>query len=141
MATANSKAQWNGTIKQGSGKMVFSKNEVPYTFASRFENADGCSPEDLIGAAHAGCFSMYLALLLSKEGFTPASIATNAVVILDKDDIGPSITKIALDCKVDCRGLSADKLQELAAITKSKCPVSRLYDGGTAKVDVAVSLT
>jgi osmotically inducible protein OsmC len=140
MTTANSKAQWNGTIKYGSGKMVFNKSEVPYTFASRFENAGGCSPEDLLGAAHAGCFSMYLALLLSKEGLTPASITTNAVVTLDKDDIGPSITKIALDCKVDCQGLSADKLQELAAITKSKCPVSRLYDGGTAKVDLAVSL-
>ena len=140
MATVNSKAQWNGTIKSGRGKMVFNKNEVPYTFASRFENADGCSPEDLLGAAHAGCFSMYLALLLSKEGLIPASITTNAVVTLDKDDIGPSITKIALDCKVDCPGLSIDALQELAAITKSNCPVSRLYDGGTAKVDLAVSL-
>lgn len=140
MATTNSKAQWNGTIKHGSGKMAFNKTEVPYTFASRFENTGGYSPEHLLGAAHAGCFSMYLALLLSKEGLTPVNITTNAVVTLDNDDIGPSITRIALDCKVECQGLSIASLKELAAIAKAKCPVSRLYEGGTARVDLAASL-
>lgn len=140
MATSNSKSIWSGTIKDGNGKMTFSRHEVPYSFASRFEDGAGASPEELIGAAYAGCFSMYLALLLSHEGLHPVNIEVNAIVTLENDDIGPSITKIALDCNVDCPGLNYSKLHELTAITKAKCPVSRLYAGGTATISLAVSL-
>lgn len=140
MATSNSKAIWSGTIKDGNGKMAFSNNEVHYSFASRFENGAGANPEELVGAAYAGCFSMYLALLLSKEDLRPASIEVKAVVTLENDDIGPSIANIALDCNVDCPGLNDGKLKELAAITKAKCPVSRLFAGGTATVSLTVSL-
>ncbi len=140
MATTNSQAQWKGTIKEGRGTMKFKGYESDYTFASRFENAGGTTPEDLIGAAHAGCFSMYLSLLLTGEGLDPDIIDTKARVTMGKDDIGPLITDIELDCSVRCKGLDSDKLKELASITKEKCPVSRLYAGGSAKITANAQL-
>ncbi len=133
-------AQWKGTIKEGRGTMKFTGFEGAYTFASRFENSGGTNPEELIGAAHAGCFSMYLSLLLTEEGLNPESIDTKANVTIDKDDSGPYITEIKLDCKVKCYGLDESKLNELALITKEKCPVSRLYAGGTAKISAEAHL-
>jgi len=140
MTKSNAKARWSGTIKDGKGTMAFNTYEGPYTFASRFENGNDISPEELIGAAHAGCLSMYLSLLLTQEGLNPMKIATSAVVTLDKDFIGPNIIKIELDCKVDCEGLTKEKLQELAARAKTECPVSRLYAGGTAAITLTASL-
>ena len=140
MSTSNAQAQWKGKIKEGRGTMKFTGYEGAYTFSSRFEGGKGTNPEELIGAAHAGCFSMYLSLLLTEEGFTPESIDTNAEVTIAKDDSGPHITEIKLDCKVKCNGLDANKLKELAATTKEKCPVSRLYAGGTAKIVTDVIL-
>ena len=140
MSTANAHAQWKGTIKEGKGTMKFTGFEGTYTFASRFENSGGTNPEELVGAAHAGCFSMYLSLLLTEEGLNPESIDTKATITLDKDDSGPHITEIKLDCKVKCQGLEDAKLQKLAATTKDKCPVSRLYAGGTAKISATAQL-
>lgn len=134
MATSNAQAQWNGKIKDGRGTMKFTGYEGAYTFASRFEGDKGANPEELIGAAHAGCYSMYLSLLLTEAGLTPESILTTAKVTMSKDDTGPHISEIKLDCKVKCQGLNENKLTELASITKEKCPVSRLYAGGTAKI-------
>ena len=140
MATSHAQAQWKGKIKEGKGTMKFTGFEGTYTFGSRFENSGGTNPEELIGAAHAGCYSMYLSLLLTEAGLNPESIDTKAEVTIDSDDSGPHITEIKLDCKVKCNGLDESKLKELAATTKEKCPVSRLYAGGTAKISANAQL-
>ncbi|UCH66657.1 MAG: OsmC family peroxiredoxin [Ignavibacterium sp.] len=140
MSIRNAKAVWNGTLKEGNGKMNFSNYSGPYTFASRFEEGEGTNPEELVGAAQAGCYSMFLSALISGEGLTPKSIETTATVNLQKDDIGPNITNIKLDSTVVCDGLAQDKFDELAAAAKEKCPISRLYAGGTAKIDLDAKL-
>ena len=140
MTTSKVQAQWKGKIKEGKGTMKFTGYEGKYTFASRFEDGEGTNPEELVGAAHAGCYSMYLSLLLTEEGLNPESINTKAEVTIDQDDSGPHITEIKLDCKVKCEGLEESKLKELAAATKEKCPVSRLYAGGTAKISAEAQL-
>ena len=140
MATSNASAHWKGKIKDGKGTMKFTGYEGAYTFASRFEDGKESNPEELIGAAHAGCYSMYLSLLLTQDGLSPESIDTKAKVTIDKDDTGPFIAEIKLDCKVKCAGLDKNKLKELATITKEKCPVSRLYAGGTAKISADAQL-
>jgi len=137
---AISKAQWKGTIKEGKGTMNFTNFECAYTFVSRFEGGEGTNPEELIGAAQAGCYSMYLSLLLTEEGLNPQCIDTSAQVTIDKDESGPHITEITLTCKVKCDGLSDRKLKELAATTTEKCPVSRLYSGGTATITANAEL-
>jgi osmotically inducible protein OsmC len=140
MTTSKAEAQWKGKIKEGQGSMKFTGYEGAYTFDSRFENGGGTNPEELIGAAHAGCYSMYLSLLLTEEGLNPESLDTKAEVTIASDDSGPHITQIKLDCKVKCQGLDEGKLKKLAATTKEKCPVSRLYAGGTAKISADAHL-
>lgn len=140
MSTSIAKARWKGTIKEGNGSMYFNGYEGPYSFSSRFEGGEGTNPEQLVGAAHAGCFSMYLSLLLTEEGFQPESINTSAEVTIAKDESGPHITEIILNCLVKCEGLDENKLKELAATTKEKCPVSMLYAGGTAAITAEASL-
>jgi osmotically inducible protein OsmC len=140
MSTSKGHAQWKGTIKEGRGTMSFTGFEGAYSFSSRFEDGKGTNPEELVGAAHAGCYSMYLSLLLTEEGLNPDSIETTAQVTLDKDDSGPHITQIKLVCKVKCPGLDEGKLKKLAEITKEKCPVSRLYAGGTARISAEANL-
>ncbi len=127
MSIRTANAQWNGTLKEGEGTMNFSNYNGPFTFASRFEEGDGTNPEELVGAAISGCYSMFLSALISGEGLTPDSVKTTAKVHLESDDIGPKITKIELDCIVKCSGLSQDKFDELANASKEKCPISRLY--------------
>ncbi len=140
MSTSNAQAKWHGTIKDGSGTMKFTGYEGTYSFTTRFEDAKGTNPEELVGAAHAGCFSMYLSLLLTQEGLNPESIETEAKVTLGKDDIGPNITEIKLDCKVKCDGLNENRLKELAQLSKENCPISRLYSGGTATISADAQL-
>lgn len=140
MKTSKAQAHWKGQIKDGQGTMKFTGYEGGYSFTSRFEGGKGTNPEELIGAAHAGCYSMYLSLLLTGEGLNPESIDTNAEVTIDQDDSGPYIKEIKLDCKVKCTGLEEAKLKELASATKEKCPVSRLYAGGTAKISAEAHL-
>ncbi len=140
MSTSNAQALWKGKIKEGKGIMKFTAYEGPYSFASRFEDGKDTNPEELIGAAHAGCYSMYLSLLLTGEGLNPESIDTKAKVTLGKDETGPFISEIELDCKVKCEGLDENKLKELSLTTKEKCPVSRLYAGGTAKISAKAQL-
>ena len=101
MITRVSSAAWQGTLKEGSGTMKLGSGayEGPYTFASRFETGPGTNPEELIGAAHAGCFSMFLSALLTGAGFTPTRIATTATVHLGA---GPTITLIELETQAGC---------------------------------------
>jgi osmotically inducible protein OsmC len=124
MAIRKSEATWKGTLREGSGvmKMGSGSYEGPFTYASRFEEGPGTNPEELIGAAHAGCYSMFLSALLSKAGFTPASIHTTATVHLGA---GPTITKIELVCKANVPDVSAEQFAELAAQAKAGCPISK----------------
>ena len=140
MTVRNAGAIWNGTLKEGNGTMNFSNYSGPYTFASRFEDGGGTNPEELIGAAHAGCYSMFLSALISGEGLTPEKIETSASVTLGRDDTGPCITAITLDCHVLCEGLAQGQFDELAAKAKENCPISRLYAGGTAEISVNATL-
>ncbi len=117
--------------------MNFSNYSGPYTFASRFEEGKGTNPEELVGAAHSGCYSMFLSALISDEGLVPESVETTATVHLGRDDTGPLITTIELDCKVKCDGLSQDKFDELAVAAKKKCPISRLV----AAADINLTAT
>jgi osmotically inducible protein OsmC len=130
MAKHYAKAKWNGTLKEGNGILNFTGFEGPYNYISRFEDGTDTSPEELIGAAHAGCYSMFLSALLSNENFTDISIETKVTVVLGQDD-GPKVTSITLDCEATVPGLSEDKFNELAAAAKAKCPISRLFAGNT----------
>ena len=138
MSIRKAKAEWNGTLKDGKGIMNFANYSGPYTFKSRFEEGDGTNPEELVGAAQAGCFSMFLSALMSGEGLNPESIETTATVVLEKDDIGPLITSITLDSKVKCEGIAKEKFEELAATAKAKCPISRLYAGTEIKLNASL---
>ncbi len=124
MAVRSSEATWLGTLKEGSGTMKVGAGhyEGPYTYASRFESGAGTNPEELIGAAHAGCFSMFLSALLTNNGFTPTRIHTTAVVHLGA---GPTINKIELNTEAEVPGIDADKFADLATQAKAGCPVSK----------------
>jgi len=140
MSIHKANSTWEGTLKDGSGKMNFTGFEGSFTFASRFESGQETNPEELIGAAHSGCYSMFLSALISGEDLVPSSIETSAVVTLGKDDTGPCISKIELDCNVVCDGLSQDKFEELTTAAKEKCPISRLYQAGTAEIRLNATL-
>jgi lipoyl-dependent peroxiredoxin len=124
MPIRKSEATWRGTLKEGEGTMRLASGryEGPYTFSSRFEEAAGTNPEELIGAAHAGCFSMFLAALLTEKGYTPGSVHTTAAVHLGA---GPTIKRIDLDCQATVPGIGEEEFQQLAADAKAKCPVSK----------------
>jgi osmotically inducible protein OsmC len=124
MAVRQSQATWRGTLKEGDGTMRVGDGhyEGPFTYASRFEEGDGTNPEELIGAAHAGCFSMVLSALLTNKGYSPEEIATTATVHLGA---GPTINKIELNTSAKVPGVSNDEFQELAAEAKAGCPVSK----------------
>jgi len=128
MAVRTSTAEWKGTLKEGGGTMRLGSGafEGPYTYASRFESGPGTNPEELIGAAHAGCFSMFLAALLTGAGFSPKRIATTAKVHLDE---GPRITLIELTTQAEVPGLTDADLQKHAEIAKKNCPVSMALAG------------
>ena len=127
MPTRTSSALWEGNLRDGSGTMKLGSGafEGSYSFVSRFESGAGTNPEELIAAAHAGCFSMALSNALSQAGFTPTSIATSASVHLDRVADGFGITKIDLDTVGTVPGIDDAKFQEIAAEAKAGCPVSK----------------
>jgi len=139
MAIRTATAKWNGTLKEGNGTMNYSNYSAPYTFKSRFEEGDETNPEELVGAAHAGCYSMFLSALLSGKELSPESIETTATVHLEKDDIGPKITHIDLVCKASVQGIDESDFQDLAAEAKEKCPISRLYAGTEINVEARLN--
>jgi lipoyl-dependent peroxiredoxin len=120
-------AHWNGDLKAGSGTMKLGSGayEGQYSFKSRFESGAGTNPEELIAAAHAGCFSMALANALATAGHTAEHVHTVAKVDFGRDDKGPVISKIELIGEVKAPGLDDAKLQEIAKKAKEGCPVSR----------------
>jgi osmotically inducible protein OsmC len=122
-------AVWNGSLKEGKGAIstdsgVLSKTQ--YSFSTRFENGVGTNPEELIAAAHAGCFSMALSAQLGNEGLTPQSIETSAAVTLEKLDAGFTVTKIHLDVSAVVPGASQAAFEKAAGNAKTGCPISRL---------------
>lgn len=124
-------AVWRGDLKSGRGTISSESGvlkETQYSFGTRFENGVGTNPEELIGAAHAGCFSMALAAELQKAGFTAESIATSATVSLDNvPETSWTITRIHLQTEARIPGISAEKFTTIANGAKAGCPVSRLF--------------
>jgi lipoyl-dependent peroxiredoxin len=125
MAVSKASARWTGTLKEGSGSVKGGNGffEAPFTFASRFEgDKKGTTPEELIGAAQAGCFSMFLAAQLTNAGKPPKSIDANATVTLGE---GPTVTKIELDVAAVVPGLDQATFDEKVAFSKANCPISK----------------
>jgi len=128
MSIRNAEAVWKGTLREGSGTMKLGSGayEGAYSYASRFEEGPGTNPEELVGAAHAGCYSMFLSALLTKAGFAPTRIHTTAKVHLEA---GPTITKIELDTTAEVPGIDKAAFQEHAQAAKKNCPVSKALTG------------
>ena len=124
MAITSASAVWKGNLVDGSGTMTLPKGawEGPYTRASRFETGPGTNPEELVGAAHAGCYSMFLSAILSKSGFPPSEIRTTATVHLGD---GPTITLIELATEGHVPGCDEQAFLEHAEKAKAGCPVSK----------------
>ena len=137
MAIRNAEAVWEGNLPKGKGTMKLGSGafEGAYSFASRFEEGTGTNPEELIGAAHAGCFTMFLSAILSDAGYIPNRIHTTATVRLEQVEGAPWITQIHLDCEADVPGVDertfAEKIQE----SKTGCPVSKALKGVDISVD------
>lgn len=122
-------AVWNGSLKEGKGTITTQSgflSDAPYSFVTRFENGKGTNPEELIAAAHAGCFTMALSAQLGTMNFTPQTLRTAAKLTLEKLDAGWTISKIHLDVSARVPGISASAFESAAASAKANCPVSRL---------------
>ena len=139
MATRTGSAVWDGTLKQGKGTMKLGSGafEGPYSFSSRFEEGKGTNPEELIGAAHAGCFSMAFANTLATAGHDPQRVETSARVHLEPSDGGPSITRIELETEAEVPGIAEEEFQQHAQTAKENCPVSKALAG----VDISLDAT
>lgn len=137
MTTRTSSAEWKGTLKEGAGAMSLGSGSYtgPFTFASRFESGKGTNPEELIGAAHAGCYSMFLSALLTNAGFKPTSIKTSATVHLGE---GPTISLIELATEAVVPGLTEPAFLEHADAAKKGCPVSKALAG--PKIELTAKL-
>jgi len=126
MSVRSAEAVWQGSLKEGKGSMKLGSGafEGQYSFSSRFEEGVGTNPEELIGAAHAGCYSMALSANLGAAGFIPDRIVTKAVVTLGKIDGKTRITLIHLDSEAAVSGIDPAEFQKIAEATKEGCPVS-----------------
>ena len=131
MAVRTADAQWSGGLKDGNGTMKLGSGafEGPFSFQSRMEDGTGTNPEELIGAAHAGCFSMQFSAMLEHAGFPPERVHTSAKVYFGPDGPGFSINKIELTTEGKVPGIDDAKFQELAAGAKASCPVSKALAG------------
>lgn len=140
MPVSKATAQWEGTIKAGKGTMKPAHvTEIPFSLGSRFEGQPASNPEEVLGAALAGCFSMALSLSLEKAGSPPKMIRTAATVKLDKDGEGFTITKIDLTTEADVPGMEDAKFQAVADATKKACPVSKAL-AGVGEITLAATL-
>jgi lipoyl-dependent peroxiredoxin len=134
-------AVWQGDLKQGKGAIATQSGvlkDTPYSFGTRFENGSGTNPEELIAAAHAGCFTMALSAALGGAGFTPRRLATQAAVTLEQVGGNWTISAIHLENEAWVPGVSPEKFQEIAAGAKANCPVSRVLNAAitlTAKLE------
>lgn len=140
MPIRTASAVWEGTLKEGQGSMKLGSGayEGKYSFGSRFDQDPGTNPEELIGAAHAGCFSMALSGGLTKAGFSPRRVATSARVHLEKQGEGFAIARIELNCEAEVPGIDDEAFQEQAAGAKAGCPVSKALAG--AEIELTATL-
>jgi osmotically inducible protein OsmC len=141
MPARSSTAVWEGDIMQGHGTMTIGAGawQGPYSFKSRFEDGKGTNPEELIAAAHAGCYSMALSGALTKAGHPPTRIETTAKVGLEKAADGFRIPNIHLETKATVPNIDNAKFQEIAEIAKKNCPVSKVLAG--AEITLAATLS
>jgi osmotically inducible protein OsmC len=124
-------AIWEGTGKEGTGHLTTDSgilSSTPYSLKTRFENEQGTNPEELIAAAHAGCFTMALAFQLQAAGFTPTQLTTEAAVSLVPDGAGFKIEKSALTLRATIPGIDKAKFDELAGAAEKGCPISKLFN-------------
>ncbi|HEY5751971.1 MAG TPA: OsmC family protein [Chthoniobacterales bacterium] len=124
-------AVWQGSLKEGSGTLTTGSGALvakPYSFKTRFEGEQGTNPEELIGAAHAGCFSMAFSMILGMAGFTPDKIETSATITLEPKDGGFAITASHLDVTATIPGIDDATFQDLAGKAKAGCPVSKVLN-------------
>jgi lipoyl-dependent peroxiredoxin len=127
-------AAWQGSLKEGKGKISTQSGvlkDSQYSFSTRFENGIGTNPEELIAAAHAGCFTMALSAQLTTANLPPESLETTAVVTFDRTDAGPTITKIALTTKAKVPNADQAAFDKAAQEAKTNCPISRLFKNNT----------
>jgi osmotically inducible protein OsmC len=141
MPKRKAQARWNGGLQDGNGTMSLASGayEGPYSFQSRFEEGEGTNPEELIAAAHAGCFSMRLSGVLGSGGHDPESIETEATVHIDKVGEGFEITRVELSTRARVPGIDAGEFEQAAETAKETCPVSVLLKQG-AEISVSASL-
>jgi osmotically inducible protein OsmC len=131
MITRKAKAVWKGNGKDGTGALTTASgvlSNANYGFKTRFENGPGTNPEELIAAAHAGCFAMALAFQLQAAGFTPTSLDVDAGVTLEKEGEGFKVSRSALTLAADIPGIDKGKFDELAGAAKAGCPISKLLN-------------
>lgn len=140
MPTRTSSARWQGSLKDGSGTMALGSGafEGAFSFSSRFEEGNGTNPEELIAAAHAGCFSMAFSNILSQAGHVPTSVDTRASVHLAKTDGGFGVTRIDLVTRGDVPGIDAAEFQKLAEQAKANCPVSKALSAVEITLDATL---
>jgi len=131
MATRHAEAVWDGSLKEGNGKMKLGSGafEGSFTWSSRFENAKGTNPEELLAAAHAGCYAMSVSSNLGRAGFTPQHIQTKAHVTIEPVEGRNRITHIELEIDATVPGISNEKFMEIAQYAKENCPVSAALTG------------
>ena len=127
MVIRTASASWEGTLREGNGRMRIGPGglETPYSFASRFEEESGTNPEEVLGAAHAGCFSMAFAAGLGRAGYDPEWVQTEAKIHFQKLDEGWQVTKILLQTEAKVPGIAEEEFQSLAQISKEGCPISK----------------
>jgi osmotically inducible protein OsmC len=137
MPVRSAEAQWEGSLQEGSGTMRLGSGafEGRYSFTSRFEDGPGTNPEELIGAAHAGCFSMALSGALSRAGHVPTRVHTTARVHIERGDAGFSITRIDLQTEAEVPGLDEETFRREAEGAKAGCPVSKALTGTEITLD------
>ena len=135
-------AIWHGGLKDGNGALTTQShvlNNTAYSFHTRFENEPGTNPEELIAAAHAGCFTMALSSQLTSAEFPPSTIETKATVTMETTDDGPTITKIHLVTHATVPGIEKEKFDELASKAKNGCPISRLLKSAEITLDATLT--
>ena len=136
-------AIWQGDSRSGNGKLSTPSGVLQddlYTYLTRFDNSQGTNPEELIAAAHAGCFSMAFASALSRKGFVPDQIQTQAVLTMEKQDIGWTITKMRLEVDGKVPNISAELFKGTAEEAEKTCPISRLLRPGLKEIVVIANL-
>jgi len=140
MTIRKAEAAWAGSLREGSGELALESGAFrgPYTFKARFEQGKETNPEELLGAAHAGCFTMALTALLSRENLPPAHIHTTAAVHLEQRAGGFAIPRIELATRAKVPGISAERFAALAADAKANCPVSKALAGADITLDATL---